>query len=57
MKLCGPFYCKICDGIVTEKLVIITKINQIFLKSLVHILEIFFLKKRKLIIDLLEKKY
>ena len=19
MKLCGPFYCKICDGIVTEK--------------------------------------
>tara|TARA_Y200000002_G_C22643517_1_gene648124 strand:- start:558 stop:1616 length:1059 start_codon:yes stop_codon:yes gene_type:complete len=27
MKLCGPFYCKICDGIVTEKTCNHTKIN------------------------------
>ena len=27
MKLCGPFYCKICDGIVTEKTCNHSKIN------------------------------
>ncbi len=27
MKLCGPFYCKICDGIVTEKTCNHNKIN------------------------------
>ena len=40
MKLCGPFYCKICDGIVTEKLVITQKLILLTFQEL--ILEIYF---------------
>ena len=31
MKFCSPFYCKICNGIVTEKtVIIIIKVSLIF---------------------------
>ena len=43
MKLCGPFYCKICDGIVTGKTCNHPKKNILIYQE--PTLEIFFLKK------------
>ena len=54
MKLCGPFYCKICQGIVTEKTCNHHKKNTFDISG-THIRNIL-LEKVLLIINLLEKK-
>ena len=49
MKLCGPFYCRICDGIVTEKTCNHSKLNTFDISG-TYIRDIL-LKKVRLIIN------